>query len=153
MGIEFRVYRPNSKNNGVATAFQLRTSDEKYDNVLLFMVVAPQTGVDDKGNAKFDWKGGITVKLGENDIGQLLAVINGKIPAINNGKGLYHKTPNGGNKVVVFNRNDNGGYYLKVSGQDKENKLMGNFAHVVNDGEGEILRILLERTIQLMYNW
>src|SRR6187402_2909445 len=104
MSKEFRIYRANKSNTGTATSWQLSyKSEEKYDKYIPFLMAANQTGTDANGNAQFDWDNKITIKLGENDLGEIMSVLERRKNEVGfNGKGLYHQSPNGGNKVIYF---------------------------------------------------
>jgi hypothetical protein len=118
----------------------------------MFLVMAKQTGVDENDNASFDWKGGVTVKLGENDIGEILAVAEGRKEAAGYKGSLFHQTQDGGNKVIKFVRTDNG-YSLSVSAQNKEKVSSGNLFQTLSDGEVSILTVLLKKAIETIYGW
>lgn len=147
---EFRVYRPY-EGKGAASKWQLSWKPEnKYDKYILFLTVAKESGKDDKGNPIFDWKdGGVTVKMGENDIGSFLALLQGKQDSVK----LFHESPNGGNKVVECKYNsEKNNYWFSVSAQDAEKNKV-SFAHGLNLSEGAILEVLLRTSINRMYNW
>lgn len=152
---EVRFYRPKKDGAGCAAAIQLSyKQDNKYEPWMMFLTVAPQTGTDENDNASFDWKEkSIKVKLGDNDIGEMLAVLQGRQNQVGFKGSLFHETPGGGNKILQLSVADNGGYYLQVSGQDKDKKPMGRFSLVLSNGDASILQTLLERAVILMYNW
>lgn len=156
MAKSFRIYRPNKNGNGFASEWQLSFKENnKYDKYQLFLTVAKQTGTDDNNNASFDWKeSSITVKLGDNDVGDLLAVLSGYQDSVGYKGSIYHETPGGGNKSLTFNHNkEKGGFYLKVTSQDKDKNVLGPYAHSLSDGEGLILKTLLEKAITQIYGW
>lgn len=148
----FRIYRANKTNTGTASEWQLAYKpNEKFDKNILFLVVAKQTGVDANDNATFGWKedSKITVKLEATDIGELLSVLERRK---NNAK-LYHESPAGGNKGIALSKNDNeDGYYLKVSYQDKEKKLTA-YQQVLSIGDAAVLAVLLRRAIEVIFDW
>lgn len=74
---EFRVYRANKSNTGTASAWQLSyKKDKEYDKYEMFLIMVNQSGTEENGDAKFDWKNdAITVKLGVNDLGEIMAVL------------------------------------------------------------------------------
>lgn len=154
---EFRIYKPNKSGDGVASAWELSYKEKnKYNPWTMFLGVARQTGVDEKGNAQFEWNGEtkINIKLGENDIGEILAVLERRKSAVGTGKGLFHQTPGGGNKMISFNKFENGdGYYLKVSAQTDTKNTIGPFGQKITDGEAAILATLLRCAIGKIYGW
>lgn len=150
---EFRIYRPNKTNNGVASKWQLSFKKEnKYEPWMLFLSITNQTGVDANGNATFNWDGAITVKLGENDVGEIIATLDGFQPQVGQKGSLFHQTPNGGNKIVSLQANDNG-LFLRVSAQTADKKAVGPFAHNISRGEAAILSTLLKAAVAKMYDW
>lgn len=152
---DFRVYRANKTNNGTASGWQLSyKKDKEYDKYEMFLMLANQKGEpDENGNAKFDWDGGITVKLGENDIGEIMSVLEKRKTEVGfNGKGIFHKTAKG-NKVIYFSALEDGkGFGLKVSAQDNE-KNKREIRQVIGTHEASVLLTLLRRGVEKMYGW
>jgi hypothetical protein len=106
----------------------------------------------ENGNATFDWKGGITVKLGENDLGELISVLERRKSEVGyQGKGLFHQTAKG-NKVVNFALYEDKGYSLKVSAQDNE-KNRSEVKQVMSFAEASLLLVLLKRAVEKIYGW
>lgn len=98
----FRVYRPNRTGTGSALEVNLRKDEEsRWPKYFCFLKMAKQDGTDDNDNARFDWDGGITMKLGEIDLGEMLAVLERRKAKAGTGKGLFHQTDKG-NKVLHF---------------------------------------------------
>lgn len=93
---QYRIYKPKQDNTGAAVAFQLSyKKDNEYDKYQVFLVGANQLKTNDaNGNSQFGWKeGAITVKLGENDLGEILAVLEGRKESVGTKESLYHQTP------------------------------------------------------------
>ncbi len=148
MSKEFRVYRANKTNTGTATAWQLANKkDNKYDPFMVFLIGTNQTGSDENGNAKFDWQNAINVKMGENDLGEFIAVLERRKDELK----LFHETPGGGNKVINFSLLDKG-YGLKISAQDKD-KNNKQVSQVIGFGEAAVLLVLLKRAVEQIYQW
>lgn len=156
----YRIYKPNKTNNGAASQFQLSyKKDKKFDNVMLFLEVTKQTGVDDNGNAKFGWDDPskkITMKLEETDIGEILAVLNWQKPMAGTDKGIFHKSAKG-NTVLSFSRVEKDGKCLGL-GIRVSRKLDGEteatiIQHMISIGEGEVLKVLLQNALSAIYNW
>jgi hypothetical protein len=74
---DFRLYRPNQNNNGAAVAWQLSyKKEEEFNKYQAFLIGANQIpSGEGNDNAAFAWKEGITVKLGEADLGENLTVL------------------------------------------------------------------------------
>lgn len=147
---ELRFYRPNKENKGVALAFQLSYKPEnRYENYILFIKMAKQIPSDSE-NAKFDWEKCINFKCGELDIGEILAVIKGRKQSVGTKNALYHKTANG-NKILSLQENENG-YDFGISAQDNEKNSTRLYCKL-SHGDVSLLTVLLERTIEIIFNW
>jgi hypothetical protein len=160
---QFRIYRANKQNTGTATAWELSYKPQKkYDQYEMFLSAAKQTGTDENGNASFDWSEGkkITVKLGVNDVSEILAVINGVKDSAGYKGSLYHQTPGGGNKSITFEINapkegdyyPSMGYRLRIAAQDKDKNLT-EVKQLISPAEAEVLKALLPRGIAALHNW
>lgn len=152
----FAIYRANNNGTGTAAQFQLSIKDQEKNPVMVFLVLAKQGENNQNGDAIFSWKSDttLTVKLGEPDIGEFLAVLSGRKDSAGfNGKGLFHQSA-AGNKVVTFNYNsEKGSYYLGVSAQDNEKNSLGKLAVVLGHSDAEILSILLKKSILNIFGW
>lgn len=163
---QWRVYKPKKTNDGAASKLECKvvTFTKEKDGqkfpvrkVQIFWVSTQQTGTDANDNASFGWedeKKQVTLKLGEVDLGEILAVLNGKktVAGVTDGKykGIYHQNEKG-NASFLLERKDTG-YYLRVS------KKVGAMApvvvmHQISLGEGEILKVIIEAAVRLTYQW
>jgi len=151
---EFRLYRPNRSNNGTAFSAQLSYKKEnKYNPWFLFFIMAPQTGTDQNGNASFDWNDkAITVKIGENDLGEFIAVLEGRKSEVGKEGSLFHKTPSGGNKIISFKRLDNKDYALGISFKNPSGELI-KYYQGISKGEAALLLTLLKSAAIKLYGW
>jgi hypothetical protein len=150
----FRIYRPTKNGNGFASEWQLSYKENnKFDQYMMFLTVAPQIGIDEETkNAKFDWKEkAIVIKLGENDIAELIATFSGMQPQLG-AKGLFHQTPNGGNKNLAIVKGDTS-FSLKISSQDTNKIVTGPYFHSISNGEASILLVLLRRAVERIFDW
>jgi hypothetical protein len=150
---ELRIYKPTKDGKGIASAWQLAFKpDRKYDPFLFFLTMAVQTQSDNE-NARFDWDNAIVVKLGENDLGEMISVLERRKTNLGTDKGiLYHQSPDGGNKIIRLDSDDRG-YLLSVSVQDAAKNKKGPFKHTLTHGEASTLLILLKRAIEVIYGW
>lgn len=164
---QWRVYKPNKSNAGSASRLELKIiSDEKEGregkkfntrDVELYWVATKQTGVDGNGNASFAWADdakSVTLKIGETDIGEFLAVLNNKKPiaGVVDGKfkGIYHQNDKGSTSFVL-EKNDNG-YNVRAAKKIGQNTPI-IITHQITVGEGEILKVLLELAVKQTYQW
>ena len=138
----FKLYKPRKNGDGSASQWNVNPSKKA-----VFLELAKQIGP--MGSEKmFDWENKICVKLGTNDIGELIATLENRQTAINNGKGLFHQTENS-NASVNLNRGDNG--WLLSVGVKKE--ALVKISHTVSFGEGALLLTLLRVAVQRIYEW
>lgn len=164
---QWRVYKPKKENNGAASRVEVKVVTEEREkdgkrftdrDVQLFWVASPQVGVDSAGNASFSWKEendtkSVTLKLGENDIGEILAVLNRKKKQAGSEKGIFHKNQNG-NTIFTFEYSEyNGNVSYKIRLAKQVKGVVTAVTHSITIGEGEILKVLLESAVRLMYQW
>lgn len=160
---EYRLYKPNNSKTGAASKLQLKVKQERFREVYLFWESAQQTGLDEKGNASFGWNDPlrkVTFKMEATDIGEILAVLNGKkvfagMPS-KDGKGgsIFHKNEKG-NTVFKFSRMEKEGsvaYWLQITSKKNDGPLV-EVKHVISVAEAEIIRIVLTDAVSLIYNW
>lgn len=151
-GKSFILYRANNNGNGAASQWSLGSKKD-----CVFLEMANQKGKDDKGNAKFDWDNKIRFKLGETDIGEILAVLVGLQDGVgpldttkNKHKGLFHSNQNG-NAILYFGKDEYGKFRIHLSVKKNDNKSV--VQHSISKGEACILSTLLRRAIEVMYRW
>lgn len=162
---QWRCYKPTKDGKGAASRLEVKIVSKDIDKdgkkfelreVQTFWVSAPQIGMDADDNASFAWSQTnddrvITVKIGESDIGEILAVLNGRKKNTGGERGIYHQHPNGS---TGFNleQSERGGYKVRISKKDKSGKVSA-IVHSLSTGEGEILKVLLESVIRQSYQW
>lgn len=167
---ELRIYRPYEKDGkflGAASKFEIKYKKFKtdagadYEEVMMFWVGANQTGKDAKGNASFGWKkensevhSSVTIKLGDLDVGELLAVLNGLKEEVGTGKGLFHQHTNGNSSITFKRAVKDGkflGYSVRLSSKDKAGKMV-EVKHNMSVAEGELLRVYLDEGLRRSYS-
>ena len=148
----FMLYK--AKVNGDGTASQWSLGSKKD---CVFLEMANQQGKNNDGNASFDWENKIRFKLGESDIGELLAVLVGCQrgagpfdPSKKGHKGLFHKNSSG-NAILYFGHDDQDRLRIHLSVKKDEQKTA--IGHVISKGESMILSTLLRRALEVMYKW
>ncbi len=151
---QLRLYKPNKSNNGAASKWELSFKPEqKYNQYMFFLELAKQKGeTDENGNSQFDWDGAISIKLGENDLGEIISVLERRKESVGAKGSLFHQTPGGGNKVLNLEATDNG-FSLAASAQDAEKKSSGKIYHSISHGEAAFLLVLLKKAVETIYGW
>lgn len=135
----FKLYKPRKKGGGSASQWNLN-----IDKKALFLELSQQVGSEQR----FDWENKICMKLGVNDIGELIAVLENRQKSINGGKGLFHENEQG-NSSLNLTRSENG--WLLNVGVKKESLV--KISHSVTFGEGALLLTLLRIAVQRIYEW
>lgn len=148
----FILYKARNDGKGVASQWSISS---KKDAV--FLEMTNQNGRNENGNAKFDWENKICFKLGESDLGELIAVLAGLQKAVgpfdvekNKHKGLFHSN-NNGNAILYFGKDEKNrfGIYLSVKRGENQKALR----HTISNGEACILSTLLRRAIEIIFKW
>lgn len=148
----FVLYKARSDGNGAVSQWNLGS---KKDCVFLEMAI--QKGKDDDGNARFDWDNKVRFKLGDADIGEILAVLVGIQDGVGpfditkgKHKGLFHSNQSG-NAVLYFGKDKHGRFriYLSVKRGDEKTVVQ----HTISKGEACVLSTLLRHAIEVMYRW
>jgi len=148
----FVLYKAKGDGNGAASQWSLGSKKD-----CVFLEMANQKGKDDKGNARFDWDNKIRFKLGDADIGELLAVLVGLQDGVGpfdaskgKHKGLFHSNQSG-NAVLYFGKDEHGRFRIYLSVKRGDEKIA--VQHAISKGEACVLSTLLRRAIEVMYRW
>lgn len=142
--VKLPIWKPR-KEGGGAAAF-IEYNDVKQ---CMFLSMIPQQGKMEKpGQGNFDKnkESMLTAKLGLNDLGEILLVLNGRRDGVgakdgDKFKGLYHKNDSG-NSIIGFEVNQFG-YGLSLS-CSKNGGAAKRYSLSLTPGEGEQLRVLIE---------
>jgi len=144
-----RFYKAQKDSGGAASQWDLNLKDEA-----VFFTMAKQLNAQDaKGNATFDWEHKSVFKLGIQDIGELLAVLEGKKDGVGpydnqqKYKGLYHSWKDM-NSVLYFTRGREAGFFVGLS--VKKHEQQNRVKHSLTDGEGSSLRVFLQKSLELI---
>lgn len=169
---EFRIYKPYKDKNtntfkGYASKIEVnekevKVGDKTYLKLHVFWTMTEQTGEDERGNASFNWVTDknpngkqVVISLGDPDLGEFLAVLNGVKKKIGqpNGKGLYHETSDTANKGMTFEYVEKEGYDsgYRVGLSKKDENGVVKFSHTISLGEAEILKIIFTDAIRKKY--
>ncbi len=153
--VPFNVYRANNNGDGSASQWSLGSKKD-----CVFLEMANQKGENPNGNANFDWENKIRFKLGESDIGEILAVLAGLKKGVGppipkdgkpSNKGLFHSNDNG-NAILHFAEDDSQRIWVRLSVQ-RNGEEPRRITHSMSQGEACVLHTLLRRAIEVMYRW
>ncbi len=149
----FILYKPKNDGNGAASQFALSSNK----NSVFLEMARQKKDKDNKGNFQFDWDNKIRFKLGETDIGEILAVLMGLQKGVgpfdtakDKHKGLFHSNPNG-NAILYFWKDEHERFRIYLSVKRDNNQSV--VKHSISKGEACILGTLLRRAIEIMYLW
>ncbi len=125
-GQPLAIYHPNAKGTGAALQLEPRVNRRRGDRANCFFVdLAGQKTVAGTSEgrrvpATFDWERKLTIKLGFNDVCEVLAVLEGRQTQAGGARdGLFHDNGNA-NTLITFQQDAGGkGYYLGLSRKDK----------------------------------
>lgn len=147
MAKRLSFWRPNSNGTGAAGFLEFNGKD-------VWLSFMPQGGTDGK---KFDKNKKINAKLGITDIGEMLAVINGRKEGLGqkNDKGyfsgLIHKIRDSKNSSIIGLSPTGSTYYLTLSAvrDGKENQRL---SVGLSGGDMEVLGAFLRTVLVELFN-
>lgn len=91
------LYHTSTKGLGSALKLELHPAHDSTDGSIMMTISNQMTIGDLKGPnpvyPRFDWENAATIKLGFNDLCQMLQVFRGETETINEGRGFYHNSP------------------------------------------------------------
>ncbi len=162
---EFRIYKPTKANSGAASAIQTKLTDVKGRwELQLFWTAAQQTPSTTE-NASFGWKDkekSVIIKLGDPDVGELLAVLCGVKDSMGRkeardkpGKGLFHKNASGNTTMSLQEQVDenNGEISYRVRLASKVGAKLTQVSHTITIGEAILIKTLLQQWVIASYGW
>ncbi len=124
--VEPRRYRPrlalyhaNGKGTGGALQLELHPAHDNTDGCIMMQLANQMTVGDLRGPnptyPRFDWEGAVCVKLDFNDLTKILQVLRGECESLEDGKGLYHRSPRASTRIVLRHMVEpRPGYMLEV---------------------------------------
>jgi hypothetical protein len=141
------IYKANNNNTGAVVQFKMGSESD-----CMFMELAKQCRPM-KDPKPYDWENTkVTVKLGDTDIGKLLALFNGFLVEEDPKKEdlmLYHQNSKG-NKIIKFKKQAKG-YYMKVS--IKEGDRNDSISLPISWDEAELIKIALTKGYEIILGW
>lgn len=162
---EFRIYKPTQSNSGAASALQIKLAEVDGRWELQLFWTATQQIPSQTENASFAWKNKektVIIKLGDPDVGEILAVIYGIKDSVGRkdakdkpGKGLFHKNATGNTTMSLQEQTDekSGEISYRVRLASKKGDKLIQVSHTITIGEAIIIRKLLEQWIVSSYGW
>ncbi|MCR5413576.1 MAG: hypothetical protein K6F50_02460 [Kiritimatiellae bacterium] len=116
---KFALYKPNGKGTGCALKLELHPAHGSVEGSIWAMFASQLTIGDRRAPnptyPRFDWDNVICVKLGFQDLTRILQVFRGECEAIEDGKGLFHRSPRGTTKIGLRHHVEpNPGYSFEV---------------------------------------
>jgi hypothetical protein len=138
---DYALYKPNSRGNGGVFRFSLNPAKGS-----LFLEAAPQTG-----EKQFDWENKIIMKWTLPDLGQTLAVLQGRQPQAK----LFHQSEKANSTFELTLRDDpaKAPYLMVVSRQLNADKTVRKVAIPVSHAEAAILETALRTATTRLIGW
>ena len=156
---QYRIYKPYKKNEGAASAFQLKlTLDNeaslgKQRVVELFWVATNQTGVNEStGHSMFGWDDSsksITMKLGLPDVGELLCLFDRDKEEIS----LFHQIKSGNTVLKMKEIQNKQGVGFRFQMSAKRDDSLTKVGHNVSMADSKVLKQLLKDFVSLYHDW
>jgi hypothetical protein len=140
----FSCYYPNKASSGAALNFCF----SKENECIFIEGTNKQAPLGEK---KFDWTNKLILKLALGDISKMLAFLNGKTKEVK----LFHQVPESGTTStlsLIVGDIKYGGYYLSITKKEKDKELR-KVGCPLSDGEAQVLRVLFEEVIRIIYEW
>jgi hypothetical protein len=148
------IYKANKDKKGSVAQFKIAN-----DNSCMFLELAKQFD-DMDSDAPYDWENTkITVKLGFADICKMLAYFRGGTEE--KPLKLFHQNERGSKSIEMQYQSKYNSFYLKVSCKEKKKNKDGTdgpeelkqVAVPISVDEVELLRVGMNRALELMLNW
>ena len=135
------IYKPNSRGSGGVVRWQLNR-----DKGAVFLEAANQSG-----ERQFDWDRKIIMKWGLGDLGQVLAVLQGRQAQAK----VFHQSEKA-NSAFDLNRRDDpdkAPYMFTVSRQDAADKSVRKVSIPLTHGEAAVLETALRAAVTRLLGW
>ena len=98
-------YHPSTKGTGCALKMNLHPAHDYTDGSIMVKVANQMTVGDLRGPnptfPRFDWENPICVKLDFSDLCKMLQVLRGECESLEDGRGIFHRSPMGLTKIVL----------------------------------------------------
>lgn len=138
---EYAIYKPNSRGKGGVMRFGLNRAKAS-----LFVDAASQSG-----EKQFDWENKITMKWNLADLGQVLAVFQGRQPEAK----LFHRSEkaNSAFGVTTGRDPDKAPFLLSISRQEDADKSLRKVSIPLTHAEAAVLETALRSAVARLIGW
>ena len=138
---DYAIYKPNPRGSGGVIRFGL--------NLLKGSVFVD--GASQSGDKQFDWDNKITMKWGLQDLGQVLATLQGRLPQAK----LFHQSEKANSAFELTLRDDpeRAPYLLCLSRQDASDKSLRKVTIPLTHGEAAVLDTALRAAVTKLLGW
>lgn len=138
---DYTIYKPNGRGTGGVVRWQINR-----DKGAVFVEAANQSG-----ERQFDWDRKIIMKWSLSDLGQALAVLQGRQPQAK----VFHQAEKA-NSAFDFNRRDDpdkAPYLFTISRQDAADKSVRKVTIPISHGEAAVLETALRAAVTRLLGW
>jgi hypothetical protein len=138
---DYAIYKPNSRGTGGVVRFGLNPAKAS-----IFVDAASQSG-----DKQFDWENKFTMKWGFQDIGQILATLQGRLPQAK----LFHQSEKANSACELTYQDDpaRSPYLLSISRQITADKSLRKVTIPLTHGEAAVLEAALRAAIGRILAW
>lgn len=152
MKYKLDFWKPRRENNGAAAFFEFNM---EQDNPSAWFTMMPESS--ESGNSKFDSNRKIVSKLNLEDLGQILAVLTGRLEGLGDlndkghYRGLYHQGMNGASSTIGLSYNSEyKNFNLSLTRKDNSDAEPVRYYIGLSHGQAEQLRVFCENVIGRM---
>ncbi|MBL9117539.1 MAG: hypothetical protein JNJ83_21215 [Verrucomicrobiaceae bacterium] len=138
---EYAIYKPNGRGTGGVIRFDLNRAKQA-----VFVDAASQSG-----DKHFDWEQKITMKWGLNDLGAVLATLQGRQAQAK----LFHQSEKANSAFELAFRDDpqKAPFMMSVSRQEGASKTVKKVAIPLTHAEAAILETAFRAAITRLLGW
>lgn len=164
--LAYSIFRLKAASKFELRQFEKPEGDRTVVKTYLFWTAAEPTGEKQSNKPTFCWDRTrfpgrqAVISLGESDIGQLLAVIDGYksqagAPVKNDPENcqIYHSNPKGSTTLTFRAVENNGFIKFQYSISQKLGEQVARVSSEMSMEEAQVLKILLQKYILTKYNW
>ena len=146
-------YHPSGSGRGAAMRLEPRFSNAQGDryNCFFMEMATQQTSMHNaqgkRVHATFNWQEKLSVKLGFNDICEMLVVLEGRAEKVGGSRGgLFHQNGDT-NTIISCQKGEQGGYLIGLSRKDMKTGHASRIHIVLQEAEAVGLRHVLQTSL------